>query len=234
MAKVVVFAPMPPSRSAVAPAGRALVKLLKRSRLRRRHTIRAMWPVPESVEAVLSGVNLAVYFLANDPEEREIYQLAMEHPGLVVLEDLSLDRVINVLVRARDPLGTSARREAERLAPRVEDLGLDPALPWCAQAVRQARGVVVHSEEDRRYLDALGCRTPVYVAPPPGAGDPSGYEAAVDATLRLVLDPAEWTLSRWTAALTDAGVGVDGLREGYGLRYAEALEEIRTSPAGAP
>jgi hypothetical protein len=74
----------------------------------------------------------------------------------------------------------------------------------------------------------------VYVAPPPSAGEPAGYVEAVEATLRLVLDPAEWTLGRWATALAEAGVGGAGLLEGYGVRYAAALEEIRTSPAGAP
>jgi hypothetical protein len=191
-----------------------------------------MWPVPESVEVMLATVDLPVYFMANAPEEREIYQLAMEHPGLVVLEDRSLERVIQVLVRARDPIGFAGRREAELLGERLADL--DPDVPWSAQAVRRARGVVVHSEDHRRDLERIGCRTPVYVAPPPSAGDPAGYEEAVEATLRLVLDPAEWTLGRWAAALSEAGVGGAGLREGYGVRYAAALEEIRTSPAGAP
>jgi hypothetical protein len=156
----------------------------------------------------------------------------MEHPGLVVLEDRSLERVIQVLARARDPIGFAGRREAEELSERFPDL--DPDVPWSAQAVRRARGVVVHSEDHRRDLERIGCRTPVYVAPPPSAGDPAGYEEAVEATLRLVLDPAEWTLGRWASALAEAGVGGSGLQEGYGVRYAAALEEIRTSPAGAP
>jgi hypothetical protein len=232
MARILVFAPLPPSRSPAARAGAAMVKLLKRSSLRRRHAIRALWPVPESVEAALRGVDLPVYLVADEPDDRDIYEVAMEHPGLVVLQDRSLERLITALVRARDPLGGAALREAERLAPLVDGLGLEPALPWCAQAVRRARGVVVHTEEDRRYLEALGCKTPVFVAPPPDAGDPAGYERAVEATLRLVLDPVEWTLARWTIALADAGVTPAWLREGYGVRYVEALEEIRTSPAG--
>lgn len=233
MARIVVFAPLPPSRSPLARTARALVRLLKRS-LRGRHHVRGMWPVPERVEAVLATIDLPVYLLANAPEEREIYQVAMEHPGLVVLEDLSLERVIQVLARARDPIGFAARREAERLAEWVEGTRIDPDVPWSAQAVRRARGVVVHTGEHREALDAIGCRTPVFVALPPTAGDPGGYQEAVEATLRLVLDPAEWTLSRWTTALTEAGVNTEGLAEGYGVRYAAALEEIRTSPAGSP
>ena len=231
MARIVVFGPLPPSRSSLARSAKALVRLLKRA-LRGRHHVRGMWPVPESVEVVLSTVDLPVYFMANAPEEREIYQVAMEHPGLVILADRSLERVIQVLARARDPIGFAGRREAERLAARFPDL--DPDVPWSAQAVRRARGTIVHTEEHRRDLERIGCRTPVYVAPPPSAGDPLGYVEAVEGTLRLVLDPAEWTLGRWASALAEAGVDSTDLREGYGVRYAAALEEIRTSPAGDP
>jgi hypothetical protein len=191
-----------------------------------------MWPVPESVEVVLRTVDLPVYFMANAPEEREIYQVAMEHPGLVVLEELSLERVIQVLVRARDPIGFAARAEAERLQAQLEGRDVDPDVPWSAQAARRARGVVVHSEQHRQALRAIGCRTPIHVASPPTAGDASAYVEAVEETLRLVLDPVEWTLARWTAALVDAGVRPEDLGEGHGVRYAAALEEIRTSPAG--
>lgn len=229
MARIVVFGPLPPSRSALARNAKALVRLLKRA-FRGRHHVRGMWPVPESVEAMLATVDLPVYFMANAPEEREIYQVAMDHPGLVVLVDRSLERVIQVLARARDPIGFAGRREAERLAERLPEL--DPDVPWSAQAVRRARGVIVHSEEHRRDLERIGCRTPVYVAPPPSVGDPAAYVEAVEGTVGLVLDPAEWTLTRWASALADAGVGAADLGEGYGVRYASAIEEIRTSPAG--
>jgi hypothetical protein len=233
VARIIVFAPLPPSRSPLARSGKALVKLLKRA-LRGRHDVRGMWPVPESVQAVLRTLDLPVYFLANSPEEREIYQVAMEHPGLVVLGDLSLERVVQMLVRGRDPLGFAARREAERLQEELVGNDVDPDVAWSASAARRARGVVVHSDEHRSALRAIGCRTPTYVAPPPVAGDARVYVQAVEDTLRLVLDPLEWTLARWTAALVDAGVTPDRLDEEHGLRYAAALEEIRTSPAGEP
>ena len=39
--------------------------------------------------------------------------------------------------------------------------------PWCAHIARRARGIIVHSEFGRRYLEELGCRTPVFVVPHP-------------------------------------------------------------------
>src|SRR5215468_9389449 len=44
----------------------------------------------------------------------------------------------------------------------------DPlAIPWCAQLVRRARGVIVHSGFAKEYLMGFGCRTPITVAPHP-------------------------------------------------------------------
>jgi hypothetical protein len=226
--RILLLAPLPPSPSPAAAEGAALRRLLKRLAPGQRG-VRAPWPVPENVEALIRGSDLPVYLLANDPGEREIYQTSVEHPGLVILPDLALDRVIQELVRSREPVGLMAQREAEELA---EERGIPT--PWCAQAVRRARGVVVHRDEDRRLLERMGCRTPVFVAPPPGAARPEDYREAVSATLRLLRDPAEWSLARWASALADSGVTDAELDQGYGLRYAEALEEIRSSPAGAP
>jgi glycosyltransferase involved in cell wall biosynthesis len=39
--------------------------------------------------------------------------------------------------------------------------------PWCAHVARRARGIVVHSEFCKRYLEEFGCRTPVFVVPHP-------------------------------------------------------------------
>src|SRR5439155_3296176 len=40
-------------------------------------------------------------------------------------------------------------------------------VPWCAQLVRRARAVIVHSRFAKSYLAGIGCLTPVLVAPHP-------------------------------------------------------------------
>lgn len=224
MSRLTVLAPIPPSRSSAAPAGASLARMLRRAPGRPRHRVRVLWPVPDDVEVVLARSDLAVHLVSADPEDRDGYRAAVEHPGLVVLPDLALEPVVRELVRARDPAGQTALREAEAA-------GGDA---WFAHVARRARGLVVADERDRVRIRGIGSRTPVHVVPLDDRGAPA-LRAAVDSTLALVGDPAEWALGRWASALSDSGVGPGELAaEGYGLRYAEALEEIRRSPAGTP
>jgi hypothetical protein len=184
------------------------------------------WPVPEDLEAVVARSDLVVHLVSADPEDREGYRAAVEHPGLVVLPDLDLERVVRALVRSRDAAGRAALRDAEAAGAE------GPA--WSAHVARRARGLLVPDEDAGVDLRRLGCRTPVFVGRPDRHGAVA-VRAAVDATLALVRDPAEWAAARWAGALVDCGVGPEELTaEGYGLRYAEALDELRRSPAGSP
>jgi hypothetical protein len=225
MARITVLAPVPPSSSPAARAGAALRRLLRRSGIRRRHRVRVLWPVPEDVAAVLGTSDLAVHLVSSDSRDGDGYRAAGEHPGLLVLPDLDLRPVVEELVRARDPAGRVALREAEA-ATATRD-----SVPWFAHLVRRARGVVVTDEAARRRLHRAGCRTPVHVVPLDDRGS-EALRRAVESTLALMADPVEWTIGRWAASLRDVGVDREDLADqGYGLRYAEALGELRTSPA---
>lgn len=181
---LVVCSELPPARSGAAAGGEALVRLLRRAGYRR---TRADWPLPEAIEAHLAAADLAVYHVSNDLDDREIYELAISWPGLVILPDLALDRLVLGLIRARDPLGVEGGREALAAASNVSTLAPQSPLsvPWCAHLVRRARGVVVHSAFAARYLEAMGCRTPVFVAPHPGAADPAGIRQVRREALRI-------------------------------------------------
>ena len=217
MARLTVLAPLPPSRSSAAPAGAALVRLLRRSRPR--HRVRALWPVPEHLEIVLAGTDLPVYLVSPDLEDGDVYRAATTHPGLVVLVGRRRSRVGRH--QGRDRAGRVAVREAE---------SADGA--WFAHVARRARGLVVSSEAERARLMEIGCRTPTFVASLDDRGS-RVVDQAVTSTLALINDPAERTLGRWASALRDSGVGPEELvAEGYGVRYVEALDEIRRSPAG--
>jgi hypothetical protein len=161
---LVVCSELPPARSGAAAGGEALVRLLRRAGYRR---TRADWPLPEAIEAHLAAADLAVYHVSNDLDDREIYELAISWPGLVILPDLALDRLVLGLIRARDPLGVEGGREALAAASNVSTLAPQSPLsvPWCAHLVRRARGVVVHSAFAARYLEAMWPRIPVPLIP---------------------------------------------------------------------
>ena len=158
-------------------AGAALLRVLRRTG---RHAVRAPWPIPESVEALLAVSDLAVYHLSGDLDDREIYEMALERPGLVILHDLVLDRLVRGLMRSGEPMGIESAREALAAFDRLQEAGLPEPLdtPWCALAVRRSRGLVVHSAYAARYVSAMGTRTPVFVAPHPALADRVPQRAA--------------------------------------------------------
>jgi hypothetical protein len=53
-----------------------------------------------------------------------------------------------------------------------------------------------------------------------------GYADAIAATIRLVADPIGDNMRRWADALADLGVHEAELADGYGLRFARALESF--------
>ena len=76
--KVASFAPLPPARSGVADYADTLVSALRRYG-------------DVSVGSNDSGADLALYHVGNNRLHREIYQLALQQPGVVVLHDAVLN-----------------------------------------------------------------------------------------------------------------------------------------------
>jgi glycosyltransferase involved in cell wall biosynthesis len=170
---VAFVSPMPPAPTGIATYSRAVLEGLKAIGYRRKLDV--VWPVRPQDEIAVRSYGLAVYHIGNNVRfHGEIYRFAVARPGLVVLHDLGLDDLVKGLLAEGDPMGMRAWREAARRAPRLslpEATIHEPlSQPWCAHVVRHARGVIVHSEFARRYLQDFGCATPVFVVPhPPGA-----------------------------------------------------------------
>jgi glycosyltransferase involved in cell wall biosynthesis len=113
-----------------------------------------------------------VYQLGNNVEHHlDVYRLAWTFPGLVVLHDLALDDFVRGLQASGDLLGLIAIREALGAHRALEASGFEVdgplEVPWSAAIARHARGIVVHAPFAKRYLEAYGCRTPVFVVPHP-------------------------------------------------------------------
>src|SRR5580704_16908515 len=76
--KVGFFSPLPPARTGVADYSAALLKAL------RKHV---------TVEVGAADCDVALYHIGNNRLHREIYQRAIEHPGVAVLHDAVLNHL---------------------------------------------------------------------------------------------------------------------------------------------
>jgi glycosyltransferase involved in cell wall biosynthesis len=172
--RIAWLSPMPPAPTGIASYSVAVLEGLRRiGYTPASHTIEPIWPIRLRHEGEIPWYTLGVYHLGNNVEfHRDIYRHAVQTPGIVVIHDLALDDFARGMISAGDPLGYQAEREALASAPRLEsfpDVAQSQPLsvPWVAHVARRARGIVVHSDFGRRYLQVLGCRTPVFVAPHP-------------------------------------------------------------------
>ncbi len=141
------------------------------------------WPPEPRHEGLVPWYRLGVYSLGNNVRfHRDLYRFACGAPGLIVLHDLALDDFVRGMKVEGDPLGFVAEREAERLAPNLhsEDVLRNEPLrmPWAGHVLRRSRGVIVHSDFGRRYVEELGSRTPVFVVPHPVVESDADMERA--------------------------------------------------------
>jgi glycosyltransferase involved in cell wall biosynthesis len=172
VSRVAYVSPMPPARSGIASYSATVLEGLDRIGYRRRRDLDVIWPVRPKHDVAMARYQLGVYHIGNNFEfHGDIYRLASLHPGIVVLHDLGLDDLTRALVASGDALGYRAGREAllrsEHLSLPEAKTNEPLAWPWCAHLARAARGIIVHSEFCRRYLEDFGCRTPVFVVPHP-------------------------------------------------------------------
>ena len=221
----VIFAgPLPPAPTGVATYDRAVLDGLDRIGFADRVHMDVAWPVLSNEAGRFPGYHLGVFQLGNNVEfHLEIYRAAYLTSALVVLHDLALDDFVRGLKAAGDPLGYMAAREAARLRGTIEDLDAvrnEPLRePWCAHVVRRARGVIVHSDFGRRYLESFGCRTPVFVVPHPVIEAPESFEraapragelrASVGSPSFMVVAPGDMNEARQLDALVRATTRLD-------------------------
>jgi glycosyltransferase involved in cell wall biosynthesis len=169
--RIAWLSPMPPAKSGIASYSKAVLGGLRRIGFE--HAFRPIWPVEPKHEGTIPWHTMGVYHLGNNVEfHRDIYRHAIQTPGLVVIHDLALDDFVRGMIAKGDPLGHQAMREGLANADRLRDLPdamtNEPLrIPFVAHVARRARGIVAHSPFVERYLRAIGCRTPVFVAPHP-------------------------------------------------------------------
>jgi len=222
-ARVGFYGPLPPAPTGIATYDAAVLTGLERIGFTRAVPIDPVWPVRYRDVAAANDYPLGVYQMGNNAEHHlSIYRAFWGARGLLVLHDLALDDFVRALHAEADPLGLVAVREAFG-ARRLLDQGIDEplAIPWCAAAVRRAKGVVVHAEFCRRYLERVGCRTPIFVVPHPRVEEPEALERAAPeaASLRaaaerrgarhLVVAPGDLNAAKQLDALVIATAQMD-------------------------
>ncbi len=188
--RVASLGPMPPAPTGIATYHRAVLEGLERIGFTQEFPVEPIWPVRDQDFATVPAYRLGIYQLGNNAEfHLPIYRMVWQAPGLIVLHDLSLDDFVRGLQTSGDRLGFVAIREAldarERMT--LPDARLNPPLriPWITAVARRARGIIVHAEFARRYLEQIGCRTPIFVVPHPAIETASAIEAAAPMGARL-------------------------------------------------
>jgi glycosyltransferase involved in cell wall biosynthesis len=167
MATVAFVSPMPPERTGIATYAASVVEGLEE--IGAEHRIDPVWPLDrEAALARVRDADVGVFQIGNNVEfHGDVYALSVWNPGIVVLHDLAVDGLVWGLGEVKSPLAAPARAEAILAAPSGASEDDPLAVPWCAQLVRRARAVIVHSRFAKDYLRGFGCRTPVFVAPHP-------------------------------------------------------------------
>jgi glycosyltransferase involved in cell wall biosynthesis len=168
VATVAFCSPLPPAPTGIATYSRAVLEGLERTGFTERHDLIRLWPMNTRAKLRARASDVGIYQIGNNVEfHGEIYETSVAHPGVVVVHDLGLDGLLWGLGRAGNPLSEHARREAVASAEPMADTGDPLASHSCAQVVRRARAVIVHSAFARDYLLRVGCLTPIFVAPHP-------------------------------------------------------------------
>lgn len=131
----------------------------------------------DDFETKSAEYSLAVYQIGNNHLHMKIYELALRHPGIVVLHDFAIHHMIAAffLEQKKDDTayfnevgylhGSDARNEAyTRAANGMPGLWETNALdyPMNRRLVEHALGVVVFSQFAKERLTAYGCPTPLH------------------------------------------------------------------------
>ena len=188
--RVAFVGPMPPEPTGIATYDAAVLEGLRRIGFLDDVPIDVAWPVEAKDIPAITSHRLAILQMGNHIGfHLQAYRLAHHMPSLVTLHDVALDDFVIELQIKQDPLGPPAVREAAALRGRmhsVEAMQNEPLRdPWCAALSRATRGLIVHSDFGRRYLQGFGCRTPVFVVPHPAVEDAASLERARDRASRL-------------------------------------------------
>ncbi len=212
--RVALFSPMPPSKSGIADYSEALARPLARL------ADVTIFSEPGAAHDP-AAFDVAVYQLGNNPHHAFVYEMALAHPGVVVLHEPNLHHLIADLTIRRgdwDAYLTEAEynggRDALAYAERVRSLEVGPdydGLAMNRRVLERSKAVIVHSRFAAEEIRRTGFSGPV-------AQIPHGA---------WILD-ADWMACRQRLGLDESTplIGVFGFLKPY-KRIAESLRAFR-------
>lgn len=186
--RVALVSPMPPSPSGISDYSEALA-----AHLERLVELTVIPGPPERFEP--DRFDLVVYQIGNNGEHGFAYEMAIEHPGVVVLHEANLHHLIAELTIKRgdwdrylDEVAYEGGPQALEHARRVRALETGPdyeGLPMTRRLLERSRALIVHSRYMEERMRAAGFRGPIARIPHGAWTDPAN---GLPYRLRLGLD----------------------------------------------
>jgi glycosyltransferase involved in cell wall biosynthesis/SAM-dependent methyltransferase len=162
--RIAFFTPLPPAKSGIADYSAAVLEHLSRIA-----DVDTFSEKPRKFEA--SRYDICVYQLGNNPFHTFVYEMAMEHPGAVVMHEANLHHLIADLTIRRGDWDAYLREvEVERGEEalvyarrhvRTLERGPDYAIPMLRSVLARSRAAIVHSDAVGEVLRAEGFRGPI-------------------------------------------------------------------------
>jgi glycosyltransferase involved in cell wall biosynthesis/SAM-dependent methyltransferase len=166
--RVALVSPMPPARTGIADYAAALAGPLADLA-----SVDIISDPPARFDA--AGYDAIIYQIGNNEWHESAYEMALEHPGIVVLHEANLHYLVADLTikRGRWDLylaeaeyngGAAGRARAERAATLAVGPDYD-GLPMTRRLLERARAVIVHSRFMAEEVRAQGYTGPLAVIP---------------------------------------------------------------------
>jgi glycosyltransferase involved in cell wall biosynthesis/SAM-dependent methyltransferase len=162
--KIAFFSPLPPARSGIADYSAALL-----DELRKLADVEVFSSKPAQFDA--AAFDVILYQIGNNSYHDFCYEMALEHPGVVVVHEANLHHLIaDITIKRGDweaymrVLGEEGGPPALEYAKRVRALEIPPdyeGVPMLRGLMARSKGAVVHSGCVEAELRSAGFSGPV-------------------------------------------------------------------------
>ncbi len=163
--RIAFFSPLPPARSGTADYSAALLPPL-----RHLAEVDTFTDRPEHFDA--SRYDISLYQIGNNPFHVAAYEMALAHPGVVVLHEANLHHLItDITIRRNDwdaylreveyNGGAEALAYAKRYVHTLERGPDYDGVPMLRRILERSRGVIVHSDAVAAEVRSAGYAGPI-------------------------------------------------------------------------